>query len=99
MKLIIKRTSVIVIDALLFIFFTRGFFRLVGEPVSVWLLLIYVTGLVVSGLLLIGWLIPKIRRQIWFWRTNLLWTIGWSIYFCVIIGILIIAINRLASLG
>jgi len=99
MKQIFKIGTVIAGQILLLLLFSAGISPLVVQDGIDWLAVAYAGIVGVTGLILVGWLIPTIRRQRWFWLTNLIWVGGWMLYLLVLFSIVIIAINRLASLG
>lgn len=99
MKPILKRSAVILGQCLLLALFGSGLSSILADDSAEWIGITYIGIIVISGLMLIGWLIPPLRRNLWFWRTNLIWVSGWLIYFLILLGIVIIAINRLVSLG
>ncbi len=61
----------------------------------VWLWVISILFWLVTTALLIGWLIPRLRKLRWFWLVNWIWLVVWLIYFAISIIALIVAFNRL----
>jgi hypothetical protein len=99
MKVVFKRALVIGAEIVLLLFFALGAVDAVVTQEVTAFLVLYITSATISGLLLIGWLIRKLREQLWFWRVNLIWTVGWSLYFLMIIIMVVVAMNQLSSLG
>jgi len=61
----------------------------------VWLWVISILFWLVTTALLIGWLIPRLRKLLWFCFVNWIWLVVWLIYFAISIIALIVAFNRL----
>jgi len=99
MKQTIKRAAAILGNLLISWLFSSSLVALLNNTPARWLVAAHIVIIAITGLILIGWCVPLVRRRLWFWRVNLVWVIGWLVYGLVIIGMLIIAINRLASLG
>lgn len=99
MRRVFKRALVIGADIILFLFFGLGILDAIFNQDPIWLLLTYIAGTLISLLILIVWLLKRWRDKVWFWRVNLIWTIGWGLYFLFIVITVVIAINQLSSLG
>lgn len=62
---------------------------------SIWLWLASGISLIISLFILVGWFIPKFRRQLWFWRLSYIWLWFWIIYLIAAVILLIVLVNSL----
>ena len=66
---------------------------------ALWMWIVSVVGFVVSLFIVVSWFVPKLRRQLWFWRLSLIWLLVWLAYFVFSIIVLIILVNSLFNGG
>jgi len=67
----------------------------IAKTAPLWLWIVNIVAAVIALFLVAGWLVPRLRQRLWFWRANVIWLWFWIIYLLLGVIALIILFNSL----